>query len=151
MKKKTTVKSTASKATRKTTRKTGGQTVLIHRIFIVSACLALFVVAAVFVNKPAVTQSVLGTSIMKGSYAQATVEVPADVPNAASYILYYKLASEEEFTNSVRNISPQAGTYTISHLKKGENYVYRFAAVDDTNAEVLFSETLPLKNIEPMK
>lgn len=102
-------------------------------------------------NKQAVTQSVLGTTVMKGMYGQATIEIPLDVPKAASYNIYYKLASEDTFSNSIRNISPAAGTYTISYLKKGEDYVYRFVAVDDKNTEFLFSETLPITSIESME
>jgi hypothetical protein len=153
MKKKTTTKTAATKTTRKATKKTssGSQTILIHRIFIVSAVLTLFVVGAFWFNKPAVTQSVLGTSIMKGTYQKATIKVPADIPAASSYVLYYKLASEEEFTNSVKDISPTAGFHTVEYLKKGEEYVYRFAAVDEVNREILFSETRPITNLEPMQ
>lgn len=154
MKKKTTTKRAAApKTTRKTTKKTtnGGQTVLIHRIFIVSACLTLFVGGVLIANKNTVNQSVAGASIMRGMFLEATVSIPDNIAGATSYNIYYRKTGETEFSNAVRNLSPYVGTYIISHLKKGSTYEYKFAAVDASGKEFFFSEVLPLTNLQSME
>ena len=152
MKKKLPTKTSSSKGTRRPTRKasSSGQTIVFHRIVIVSACLSLFVVGIIAANSHNVMQSVAGASIMRGVFAEGTVTVPSDLKEATSYTIYYKQADEKEFTNSVRNVSPSVGTYTISHLKKGASYEYRFAAVDASGKEYMFSEILPLTNLKSM-
>ena len=152
MKKKVTIRTTAKASPRKTTRKTssGGQSILFQRIVIISACLTLFVVGGVIVNKRSVGQAVEGASITKGLYMQATVQMPNDVPQATYYNIYYKTSSEKTFTNAVRRIPTNVTTYTISRLKKGVSYVYRYAAVNAEGREILFSQTLPLTNLQPM-
>ncbi len=152
MKKKLSTKTSSSKSTRRTTRKvtSGGQTIVFHRIVIVSAVLALFVVGAITLNRHDVMKSVAGTSIMRGAFAEATVKVPNDLQNAVSYTIYYKQADEKEFTNSVQNVSPTVGSYTISHLKKGASYEYRFAAVDASGKEYMYSEIIPLTDLRSM-
>ncbi len=152
MKKKLPTKA-SSKTTRRAPRKVsagGGQTIVFHRIVIVSACLSLFVVGIIAMNRHDVMQSVAGTSIMRGMFAEATITIPNDLKNADSYTVYYKQADEKEFTNSIRNVSPSVGTYTISHLKKGASYEYRFAAVDASGKEFMFSEIIPLTDLRPM-
>lgn len=154
MKKKVTTKrTTASKTTRKTTKKTttGGQTVLIHRIFIVSACLTLFVGGVLLANKNTVNQSVAGASIMRGMFLQSSVSIPDNIAGATSFNIYYRKTGESEFTNAVTNLSPYVGSYTISHLKKGSTYEYKYAAVDASGKEFVFSEILPLINLKPME
>jgi hypothetical protein len=150
MKKKIT--RTTAKTTRKATRKatSGGQSVLFQRIVIISACLTLFLVGVVFVNKRAVTQSVAGTSIMNGLFMQATIALPHDIPQAAEYNIYYRQVGEKTFSNAVRNVPVNIGSYTISKLKKGASYEYRFAALDQRGEEFAFSETLPLTDLQPM-
>lgn len=151
-KKTTTTKATVTKSTKKTTRKPRSeeQTILIHRIFIVSACLTLFVGGVLIANKQQVTQSVAGASITRGLFMEATVTVPADIANAASYNIYYKETNEEDYTNAIRNVPTSAGSYVISHLKKGTDYEYTFAAVDAMGREFLFSEELPITDLRPM-
>lgn len=152
MKKKTVTKTASRKSTKQTTRKprTAEQTVLIHRIFIVSACLTLFVGGVLIANKQQVTQSVAGASIMRGLFLEATVTVPTNIENAASYNIYYKETNEPEYTNAIRNVPTSTGSYIISHLKKGASYEYTFAAVDATGREFLFSEELPITDLRPM-
>ncbi len=151
MKKKITRRAPA-KATHRTTRRStsGNQDVVFRRIIIISACLVLFFVTIVMVNKQNVTQSVAGISVMNGLFMQATVGVPHDFPEAISYNIYYKTADEEDFTNAVRNVSPSVRSYTISHLKKGSSYQYRFAAVDAQGEEFVWSEVQELTSLQPM-
>jgi hypothetical protein len=153
-KKTTTTKRTATqKAPRKTLKKTtnAGQAILIHRIFIVSACVTLFVAGVLIANKQTVNQSVAGASIMRGMFLQAAVPIPDNIAGATSYNIYYRKTGDTEFSNAVRNLSPYVGTYTISHLKKGSTYEYKFSAVDASGKEFFFSEILPLTNVQPMK
>lgn len=151
-KKTTTTKTVVSKSTKKTTRKprSEGQSILIHRIFIVSACLTLFAGGILIANKQQVTQSVAGASIARGLFIEATVTVPAEIASAASYNIYYKETDAQEYTNAIRNVPTSVGSYTISHLKKGTNYEYQFAAVDAMGREFLFSEELPITDLRPM-
>lgn len=147
MKKKTVHTKSTSRTTRKAS--TPKQTILFRRIVIITTCVVLVGAALLWINKPAVEQSVAGASIMKGLFVQGTVSVP-NLEGASSFNIYYKEAGEKDFVNAVRNVPTTTSSYTISHLKKGVNYQYRFAAVDDTGKEYLFSEILPLTNIEPM-
>lgn len=87
---------------------------------------------------------------MKGMYDEATVGVPNDFPDAASYTIYYKLAEEKDFNNSVTNIAPGTKSYTIAYLKRDGKYQYRYAAVDAEGKEFVFSEILPLSGLRPM-
>lgn len=152
MKKKTAIKKTPPKAPRKNVKKVNadGETILIHRIFIVSACLTLFAFGVFYANKQTVEKSVAGASITRGLYAQATVSLPYDIPQAKAYNIYYKQTDEKEFTNAVRNVPVDLGMYTISHLKKGSTYQYRYAALDENGKEFMFSEPLPITELHPM-
>ena len=149
MNKKKTVHS--SKTTRRVVKHpaTPKKTVLFRRIVISSACLVLVGVTGVLLNKQTVEQSVAGASIMNGLYMQATVTMP-QISNASAYNIYYKEDKDKDFVNAVRNVSTTIPTYTISHLKKGVNYQYRFAALDSNGKEFIFSEILPLTNLQPM-
>jgi hypothetical protein len=151
-KKKTTTRTTPKNAVSKAVKKTnsGEQPILIHRIFIISACLTLFAFGVFYANKQTVEKSVAGASIMKGLYVQGTIPVPADLADAYSYNIYYKQTDEKEFTNAVRNVPTNVGTYTISHLKKGSAYQYRLAALDANGKEFMFFEPLPITELHPM-
>jgi hypothetical protein len=141
----------AAKTTRRSVKHTATpkQTVLFRRIVIISACLVLVTVTAVLLNKQQVEQSVAGASIMNGLYMQATVTMP-QISDASAYNIYYKEDKDKDFVNSVRNVPTTVPTYTISHLKKGVNYQYRFAALDSSGKEFIFSEILPLTNLQSM-
>jgi len=141
----------AAKATRKTQKHIGTpkKTILFRRIVVISVCLILVAVTAILLNKQKVEQSVAGASIMNGLYMQATVTMPV-IADATAYNIYYKEDKDKDFVNAVRNVSTSVRTYTISHLKKGVNYQYRFAALNSEGREFIFSETLPLTNIQSM-
>lgn len=140
-----------ARTTKKTTKhaSTPKQTVLFRRIVVISVCLVLVTVTAVALNKQKVQQSVAGASIVNGLYNQATVTMPT-ISGATAYNIYYKSDKDQTFVNAVRDVPADVKTYTISHLKKGVNYQYRFAAIDSLGREFIFSEILPLTNIESM-
>lgn len=140
-------KKTVSHKTRRAS--TPKQTILFRRILIITTCVIIVTGMLVWINKSSIGRAVAGASIMKGLFVQGTISMPT-LSEVTSFNIYYKEAGEKEFTNSVRNISPTVSSYTISHLKKNTHYQYRFAAVNDKGQEYLFSEILPLTNIEPM-
>jgi len=151
MKKKTAPKKTTGKTVKRTTPRplSGNQAVFFRRIVIISACLVLVVGIAVSFNKGAASRAVAGVSIMQGLFDQATVPLPP-VPGAVSYNIYYRQTGEQNFSNAVRNIPPNVTIYTISYLKIGVNYEYRYAAVDKDGEEFQFSNVKPLTNLQPM-
>jgi hypothetical protein len=150
----TTKKSTVKKTVKRTIPRTShssssNQTLLFRRIVIISACLVLFVGVTATFNRGSVRQAVDGMSVMAGLYNQTTITLPS-VPNAVSYNIYYGQAGEQGFTNAVRNIPSTIHSYTISDLKKGVSYTYRYAAVDKSGKEFLFSEVKPITDLQPM-
>ncbi len=147
MKKKTVHAKSSAKSARKASAPK--QTVFFRRILIITACLVLAIVGITLLDKSSLQRAVAGTAIMKGMYVQGTISMPT-LSEANTYNIYYKEAGAKEFINAARGISPNIPTYTISYLKKNVNYQYRFAAVDGSGKEILFSEILPLTNIEPM-
>ncbi|HVA96835.1 MAG TPA: fibronectin type III domain-containing protein [Candidatus Acidoferrales bacterium] len=151
MKKKTAPKkATARKTVKRTTpRSSGNETYLFRRIVIISACLVLFVIGVVSINRHSVTQAVAGAQIMNGLFNQATVSLPP-VPNAASYNIYYRQTGEQTFTNAVRNIPLSVHNYTISDLKKGVNYEYQISAVNSDGKEIYFSDIKPITDLQSM-
>jgi hypothetical protein len=153
MKKKTAKRTTTRKSTRRTTGRTTEHLLLLpfsfRRIILVTTAIALFVGVVVLFNKNQLTQSVAGISITKGLFAQARVDLPK-IEGAASYNIYYKKQSASDYTNVARDIPASTVSYTVSYLKKGEEYIYKVAVVDGTGAEVWWSEEQPLTHIEPM-
>lgn len=147
MKKKTVHTKSSGKSTRRSS--SPKQTVFFRRILIITTCLVLAVIGINLIDKSSLGRAVAGTSIMRGMFVQGTVSMPT-LKEANTYNIYYKEAGAKEFINAARGISPNTTTYTISYLKKNVNYQYRFAAVDGSGREILFSEILPLTNIEPM-
>jgi fibronectin type 3 domain-containing protein len=141
--------SSVKKTAPKKSRASQGSVVTYQRIVIFSACIVLAVVGGVFMNKPAVTQSVAGVSIAKGLFSQATVELPK-INGAVAYNIYYKKTDDNTYTNAVRKIPTSATSYTISYLTRGGKYDYKISAVDASGKEIWFSPTQPLKNIKPM-
>lgn len=143
MKKKTAPKKTTAKKTVKQTAprssrsaSPGNQTLLFRRIVIISACLVLFFGVMATVDRPAVRGAVEGASIMAGLDNQATVSLPT-IAGAKSFNIYYGQEGQFPFTNAVRNISPNVGTYTISDLKKGVTYQYYYVYVNAQGKEVV--------------
>lgn len=120
-----------------------------RRIILVTTAIALFLAVAVLVNKDKVTQSVAGVGIARGLFAEARVDVPR-IDGAVSYNIYYKEAASGDYTNVARDIPADVISYTISYLKKGEEYVYKVAAVDASGAEFYWTNDTALTNIEPM-
>lgn len=147
-------RSTSSKSSRRTTPKSTSQILLFpfsfRRIVLVTTALTLFLVGVVLFNRQQVSQSVAGISIARGLFAQATVAIPQK-DEAVSYNLYYKERSSAEFNNAVRGILPYTNVYTISYLKKNEEYHYKVSAVDTSGREFWFSEVKDLTNIVPME
>jgi hypothetical protein len=148
--KKSTVKKTVKRTIPQTSHlSSSNQNLLFRRIVIISACLVLFVGVTATFNRSSVRQAVDGMSVMAGFYNQTTVTLPY-VPNAISYNIYYGQAGEQNFTNAVRNIPSTIHSYTISDLKKGVSYEYRYAAVDKSGKEFLFSAIKPIIYLQPM-
>jgi hypothetical protein len=126
------------------------QPFVFHRIIIISACVVVVLGGLFAINRRHAMQAVAGASIARGLFVQVTVQIPF-IPEAASYNIYYKQDNAKEFTNAVRNITPNITQYTISYLKKGINYQYRVAAVDSTGREFMFTQAEPLTNLQPME
>jgi hypothetical protein len=122
MKKKVSATKKSSKSVKKTaprTSRSSNEPILIQRIVVITTCIVLALVTALVVNthKSAVGQSVAGMSIANGLFSQATIDLP-QVDGAVSFNIYYKKASENHYTNAVRNIPAGTQAYTISYLKK---------------------------------
>ena len=146
MKKKVT---STKKTTSRVKRSSTSQPVIFRRVLIISACVLLVVIGISTTKNNSVTRAVAGTSIARGLFMQATIQMP-NIPGAAAYNLYYKETEEKDFTNAVRNISPNVPNYTVSYLKKGTSYQYRLSAIDKDGQEFLFSETRPVTDLQPM-
>ncbi|MGI8419153.1 MAG: fibronectin type III domain-containing protein [Candidatus Levyibacteriota bacterium] len=140
-------KKTAKKAPR--AGKTKSQSIFLERITVITACLVIILGGFVFVNRHRVSSAVAGASIIRGLFMQAPVTMP-NIPDAKLYNIYYKQTDAQEFSNAVRGVSPTIPTYTISYLKSGVSYAYRIAAVNSIGEEFYFSETTPLKGLQPM-
>ncbi len=154
MKKKTAKRTTTRKSTRNTSHRSSEHILLLpfsfRRIILVTTAIALFLGVVILFNKDQVTQSVAGIQITRGLFAQATVKLPK-VEGATSYNVYYKKTSAREYTNSAREIPVSSTTYTISYLKKGEDYLYKIAAVNTDGAEFWWTDDKFLKDIVPME
>lgn len=120
-----------------------------QRVVLITTCFVLFIVAVMVVTRKPISQSVAGVSIARGLFGQATVSLPR-VDEAVTYNIYYRQAGDPDFTNAVRHVSPSVSTYTISYLKKGQNYEYRISAADASGEEFWWSSTMRLTNIESM-
>ena len=158
MKKRTTKKTVSKRVAKKsstTRRKTVSRrqptptSFSFHRIIIYTSCVALFVFAFAWFNKPQVNQAVAGVSITRGLFAEAQVALPASIPHAASYNIYYR-ESDGEYTNAVRNIPVNVTTYTISYLQKGKSYLYKVSALDATGEEFWWSEEKEMTGLSSM-
>jgi hypothetical protein len=152
-KKVTTAKKSAASVKKTAPRRdrSAQEPMLIQRIVVITTCVVLAVVVAlvVNVNKPAVGQSVAGLSIANGLFAQATIDIP-QIDGAVSFNIYYKKASDNEYSNAVRNIPAGTQSYTISYLKKGTDYDHKIVAVDASGKEFWFSPSRPILEIQPM-
>lgn len=156
LKRKTTKRTAARKTSRRTshTHSHSSHHIILpfsfRRIILVTTAIALFLGVVVILNKPTITQSVAGVSIARGLFSQATIELPK-VEGATSYNVYYKKTSAREYTNSAREIPLSSTSYTISYLKKGEEYLYKVAAVNEQGAEFWWTDDKYLQNIVPME
>ncbi|HSW88762.1 MAG TPA: fibronectin type III domain-containing protein [Candidatus Saccharimonadales bacterium] len=123
------------------------------RIFFISTSVAAVVALFISFNKPAIKQSVQGISVVKGMYNEGMVSWQP-VAGAVSYNIYYGLATDASFTNSVREIPADATSYTIQYLKRDANYKYQVSAVGvdiyGNKTETWFSPITPLTNIQGM-
>lgn len=146
-------RATTTKSTRKTSRRSTEHLLLLpfsfRRIVLVTTAIALFLGVFVLLNKQQVTQSVAGVSVARGLFAEARIDLPK-IEGTVSYNIYYKEKSASDFTNVARDIPGSSLTYTISYLKKGEEYRYKVAAVNTSGAEFYWSNEEDLRNIEPM-
>ena len=123
--------------------------ILFRRVFLITSALVLFLFVSADVSKRGVTQAVAGISVARGLFNQATVSLP-NVEGVVTYNIYYKRTSDSEFGYAVRNISGDLSSYTISYLKKGEEYEYKVSAADKTGKEFFFTESQALSNLESM-
>lgn len=153
MKKKTTRRAPAKKTTHRTTRRSSEQLLMLpfsfRRIVFITTAIALFLGVVVFFNKADINKAVAGMSITQGLYAQAQVTLPK-VDGAVSYNVYFKQKSAGTYANVARNVPASVQTYTISYLKKGQEYQYKVAAVNASGAEFSWTEESDLTNIESM-
>lgn len=153
MKKRTAKKTTTRKSTRRSSHSAEHLLLLpfsFRRIILVTTAIALFIGVVVLFNRNQLTQSVAGISITKGLFAQARVDLPK-ISGARTYNVYYREKSGKDYTNVARDIPASTSSYTISYLKKGEEYIFKVAVVDYTGAEVWWSNDETLTNIEPME
>lgn len=120
-----------------------------YRIVILTACLLLFIVGAVIANRRSIMRSVAGASIVRGLYVQTVVTLPK-VPEAVTFNIYYKQASDSTYSNAVRDIPANVTNYTISYLKKGVNYQYKISAADSTGREFWWSDNNTFSVLQPM-
>ncbi len=119
------------------------------RIIYIGFGIVLFVFGFVFTNRHQITKSVAGVSIMRGVFAEATVQLPR-LPGAVSYNIYYRKSGDHTFTSAVRNISPETSSYIISYLRKGVSYEYQVSAENDKGSEFWFSSVEPLTPLRSM-
>lgn len=119
------------------------------RIMVIGSSLVVALVAFVLLNKSTVRQSVQGVSIMKGLFAEATVQLP-QIPGATSYNIYYDVESATGFSQSVPTININNTSYTVQYLKKGETYKYKITAVDSHGEEFWFSPVYTMTNLVQM-
>lgn len=134
-------KKTAPKTTRKSSRSSspaGAHIIMFRRVFLITSCLVLTLMAAGTVAQKGVNQAVAGISVAKGLFAQTTVTLPR-VDGAVSYNIYYKEVTEGKYTNAVRNIPASTTTYTISYLKKSNRYHYKISALNSAGKEFWWS------------
>lgn len=143
--------SKSSKTTKRTVKKSipKTQAIVVHRIIVISACVALVVIAGIAANRHTMHQAVAGASVMRGLFMQTTVSLPK-VSDAVSYNVYYRQFGDNTYTNAARSIPASESTYTVSYLKKGTQYEYRVAAVDKNGKEFFFSEPQPVVNLQSM-
>ena len=99
-------------------------------------------------DKGSLSRAVAGVSITRGLFMQAMITLPSDA-DANSYNIYYKQSGDQDYTNAVRNISPNAHTYLVSYLKKGVTYQYTVAEVIN-GKEVSFTPIQEITNLKPM-
>lgn len=123
--------------------------IVLRRFVVITGCLGLFIFIFAICNKATFNRAVAGMSITRGLFVQSTVPVP-NIPGAASYNIYYKTASETDYTNAVRNIPSYLSFYTISYLKKGVVYQYKIAAVNHDGGEYWFAPEKILTNLQSM-
>jgi len=153
MKKKTTRRAPAKKTTRQTTRRASEQLLMLpfsfRRIVFITTAIALFLGVVVYFNKSDINKAVAGMSITQGLYDQARISLPK-IDDAVSYNIYFKQKSAGTYTNVARGIPANLNAYTISYLKKGEEYQYKVAAVNASGAEFYWTDETDLTNIESM-
>ena len=119
-----------------------------QRLVIITACV-LLVFGILSIKKNTITQSVAGISVMRGLFAQGSVEwAKNDI--ATTYNIYYREKGNVEFTNAVRHIPATVTNYTISYLKKGTSYEYKVSVADATGREYEWSEVKEITNLQPM-
>lgn len=146
-----TSRSSVKKPLRSASRKNSQHIVLpfsFQRIIVVTTGLIVFVFGVMMFNKPKVDQAVAGISMARGLFAQETVTLPdiTSIPAQphgnviVGWNIYYKQASDTRYKHAVRKVPTNFPTYTISFLKKGQQYVYKVAALDNTGKESWWSE-----------
>jgi hypothetical protein len=120
----------------------------VRQITVILGILVLLFGVFGFIQRRAITHSVLGASVFRGLYAKATISLPS-IPTVVSYNVYYKAVSDSTFTNAMRSIAP-APTVTLLSLKKGIAYEYKIAGLDASGREIWFSPISPITNMQPM-
>jgi len=93
-------------------------------------------------NKQDVQQAVVGVSVARPLFAEATVTWNK-VDGATAYNVYYKEHDSAEYSSDLTY-------YTISYLNRGSAYQFKVAAVDGSGREYAWTEEKKIENIHPM-
>jgi len=118
----------AKRPLRRTTKRASQGFVLTYRKLTIGTLAIVAAFGLFSIYKQPDTKAVLGASVFKPMYAQATASW-ANASWANGYNVYYKLTTDTKYTNAVRGLPQTSTTYTIQYLKKDAQYVYRVAGV----------------------
>lgn len=109
----------------------------------------VLLVGFALVERHSLLRALTGTGMFNGMYVQSTITLP-HVADASSYNIYYSPASNGSFPYSVRNISNDTSSYTISYLRKDIVYQYKISALNKTGKEIWWSKVGSLSDVHPM-
>ena len=118
---------------------------VLQAVVVVLAIIAIvFSLLAAF-NPQALRSLLIQSGLTFGMYDEAQISIP-NIEEAKTFNIYFKEVSEENYTNTARNVPASAGSYMVSYLNKNVDYVYQLAAVNNDGEEFLWSEAVPLSN-----
>jgi len=137
-------------AVRSTTHRTvKPQITFYRRIFIFGSLAVILAIVIALPNKATIREAVAGANIHFGEFDQQTITLP-QVPNAVVYNIYYKLTTESQYSNAVRDLPANLTAYTVSYLKANQTYDYKISAKDRTGKEFFWTPQQTFVASQPM-